>query len=173
MPSLLCELRNRGILATGTFHSSRIGGCPLMSEKDLKKEGRGSYNYRTHQNTGTHLLKWFDSKCVLLGSTYSELRLRQTVQRFDLKQKKKKQVDVQCPDMVKDSMGGVDLADMLIELYRTKISTKKRWYLKLIFHCLDIAKVNAWLLYRRNCLQLNFASRRCLSLGRFTAQIAE
>ena len=65
--------------------------------------------------------------------------------------------------MVKDyngSMGGVDLADMLIELYRTKMSTKKRWYLNLIFHCLDIAKVNAWLLYRRHCLQLNFASRR-------------
>ena len=40
--SLLCELRNRCILATGTFHSNRIGGCPLMSEKDLKKEGRGS-----------------------------------------------------------------------------------------------------------------------------------
>ena len=78
--------------------------------------------------------------------------------------------------MVRDyngSMGGVDLADMLIELYRTKFSTKKRWYLKLIFHCLYIAKVNAWLLYRRHCLQLNFASRRCLSLRRLTAQIAE
>ena len=69
--SLLCELRNRDILDTGTFLSNRIGGCPLMSEKDLKKEGRDSYDYRTDQNTGTHLLKWFDNKCVLLGSTYS------------------------------------------------------------------------------------------------------
>ena len=156
------------------FRSNGIGGCPLMSKKDLKKEGGGSYNYRTDQNTGTHLLKWFDSKCVLLGSTYSGVKVSSTLQRFDLKQKK--QVDVQCPDMIKDyngSMGGVDLADMLIELYRTKISTKKRWYLKLISHCLDIAKVNAWLLYRRHCLQLNFASRRCLLLRRFTAPIAE
>ena len=85
--SLLCELRNRGILATGTFRSSRIGGCPLMSEKDLKKEGRGSYDYRTDQNTGTHLLKWFDNKCVLLGSTYSGVKASSTVQRFDLKEK--------------------------------------------------------------------------------------
>ena len=89
-----------------------------MSEKDLKKEGRGSYDYRTDQNTGTHLLKWFGNKCVLLGSIYSGVKALSTVQRFDLKQKK--QVDVQCPDMVKDyngSMSGVDLADMLIELY--------------------------------------------------------
>ena len=93
-----------------------------MSEKDLKKEGRGSYDYRTDQNTDTHLLKWFDNKCVLLGSTYSGVKASSTMQRFDLKQKK--QVDAQCPDMVKDyngPMGGVDLADMLIELYRTKI----------------------------------------------------
>lgn len=31
------------------------------------------------------------------------------------------------------SMGGVDLADMLIALYGTKIMVKKRWYFKVIF----------------------------------------
>ena len=50
-----------------------------------------------------------------------------------------------------ESMGGVDLADMLIAIYRTKIKTK-RWYLKVLFHCLDIAKVNASLLYCLHCV---------------------
>ena len=50
-------------------------------------------------------------------------------------------------------MGGVDLADMLIALYRTNIITRKIWYLKIIFYCVDIAKINAWLLYRRHFQQ--------------------
>ena len=44
----------------------------------------------------------------------------------------------------KKSMGGVDLADMLIALYRCKVKTK-RWPVLLIFHAIEIAKVNACL----------------------------
>ena len=64
-------------------------------------------------------------------------------------------------------MGSVDLADMLISLYRTHIKTK-RWY----FHCVDIAKVSGWLLYRRHCDQLGIFKPRKLSLQRFTMAIA-
>ena len=49
-------------------------------------------------------------------------------------------------------MGGVDLADMLIALYRIPCKTKK-WYQKIFWHLIDIAKVNAWLLYRRHSSQ--------------------
>ena len=48
-------------------------------------------------------------------------------------------------------MGGVDLADVLIALYRTKIMVEKRWHLQVIFHALDICKIKGWLLYRRYC----------------------
>ena len=41
------------------------------------------------------------------------------------------------------SMGGVDLAD-----YRIQIRSKK-YYLKLIFHMLNMIMVNSWLLYKR------------------------
>ena len=39
---LLIILHSFSILATATFRSNRIGLCPLMSNKDLKSEGRGS-----------------------------------------------------------------------------------------------------------------------------------
>ena len=50
-------------------------------------------------------------------------------------------------------MGGVDLSDMLNSLYRNQVKTK-RWYIKVLFHCVNIAKVNARLLYKRHCMQL-------------------
>ena len=37
---------------------------------------------------------------------------------------------------------------MLIVLYRTPYKPK-RWYLKVFFRCVDICKINAWLIYRR------------------------
>ena len=50
-------------------------------------------------------------------------------------------------------MDGVDLCDMLISLYHTYINTK-RWYIKTLFQCVDISKVNGWNLCRRHCIQL-------------------
>ena len=50
------------------------------------------------------------------------------------------------------SMGGVNLADMLISLYHVGVKTR-RWYIKVFWHLVDIAMVNAWILYRRHCKQ--------------------
>ena len=57
--------------------------------------------------------------------------------------KSKTYIDIDYPTAVEGynkSMGGVDLADMLIVLYRTTIKSKS-WYLKFLFYCVDIAKV--------------------------------
>lgn len=67
-------------------------------------------------------------------------------------------------------MGGVDLADMLIEFCRT-IIIKKRWYLKLIFNAAGLAKVNTWLFYHRQCLQLQVPKKHQLSLHTFIVDI--
>jgi hypothetical protein len=68
-------------------------------------------------------------------------------------------------------MGGVDLLDSLMGLYRITIRSKK-WYHRLFFHFLDMAVVNAWLLYRRARSQQNNTSE-VLRLAEFKAQIAE
>ncbi|KAF9422075.1 hypothetical protein HW555_002096, partial [Spodoptera exigua] len=60
-------------------------------------------------------------------------------------------IDVQCPQIVRQynkHMGGVDLADMLISLYKTPFKSR-RWYLAIFSQMLDICVNNAWLLYRR------------------------
>ena len=131
---LMLQLKSSRTYKTATFRSNRLKRCPLVSEKELKKEVRESYDYRTNFNSGLHLVKWYDNKCVHLASTFSGVNATSSEKRWDSKAKNHK--DVLLSDMVSDynsSMGGVDLADMLIALYRTEITTKKRWYLKLIF----------------------------------------
>ena len=59
------------ILSVATFRSNRLGGCPSMSEKDLKKRVRVSFDYRTIYNNRTYFLKWFDNKCVVVGSSFA------------------------------------------------------------------------------------------------------
>lgn len=47
-------------------------------------------------------------------------------------------------------MGLVDLHNMLVELYRVDFRSK-RYYIRIIFHILDMWVVNARLLYRQDC----------------------
>lgn len=64
----------------------------------------------------------------------------------------KKKMPGSCPNMIKEyntNLCGVDLADMLIALYRTPFRGH-RWYLPIFSQMLDICVNNAWLLYRRD-----------------------
>ena len=95
------------------------------------------------------MIKQYENKCVYPASTISRVAAAGTVKRSDAKQKS--YIDVSLPDMVLNYntfILGVDLADMLITLYRTKIMVKKCWYLQVIFQALDIYKINELLLYR-------------------------
>jgi len=169
---LCLALKNSGYLATGTLRADRMKGCPLPTEKDLKKEGRGSHSFRTDANSGITITRWFDNKCVQLISNNVNPETTNKIKRWDRQSRSYVQID--CPTVVEEYnkyMGGVDLADMLISLYRTTIKTK-RWYLKVLFHCVDIAKVNAWLVYRRHCDQSNVPKKSQLSLLKFTMSIA-
>ena len=96
-------------------------------------------------------MKWHDNKCVTLASNFSDVSMGKPVKRYD--SKSKEFIEVPCPEMVNAYnlfMGGVDKNDMLIALYRSTMKPKKRWYLKIIFHMVDLCKVNAWLTYRRD-----------------------
>ena len=170
---LMVQLKSIGILSTATFRTNHLKGCPIASDKELKKEDCGSYDCRSDVNSGVHVIKWHDHKCVHLASTFPGVAATGTVKRWDAKGKS--YIDVPLPDMVSDystSMGGVDLVDMLIALYRTTIMSKKRSYLKVIFHVLDICKVNGWLFYRCHCDQLAVPIEDQNSLLAFITELA-
>ncbi len=95
------------------------------------------------------------------------------VERWD--GKRKEVIKVPCPAVVKEynrNMGGVDLLDSLIALYRTKIRSKK-WYHRLVFHFVDMMIVTAWLLYRRDCNDNGLKKVDQMKLHTFKSYIAE
>src|SRR5215469_2840803 len=68
-------------------------------------------------------------------------------------------------------MGGVELMESLIALYRINIRSKK-WYHRIFYHFLDVAVVNSWLLYRKDCEMSKISQEDQLSLLQFKAEIA-
>ena len=171
--ALLVYLKKNGISSCGTVRTNRLQGCPLLSNKELKKLGRGSLDFKSDMNSGLIVVKWMDNGPVHVASNYLGIQPLGSVQRWcpDRKQR----VDIACPQLIlhyNKGMGGVDLADMLIALYRIPIKTK-RWYIKVFWHLVDVCKTNAWLLYRRHCDQLQIPSKERLTFINFIIAVAD
>lgn len=173
-----------GILSLGTIRSNRIRNCPLMSDKVLGKKGRGSYDLKVSEKQKVCIVKWFDNKSVCLASSFCEAEPLGTVKRFIKNQVNQTSQAVgnagchfksriTCPDIVKKYnafMGGVDLVDMLIALYRTPFRTH-RWYMSIFSQLIDMCLTNAWLMYRRDCAKNNI--RKTMRLKVFKLSVAK
>ena len=96
-------------------------------------------------------IKWYDSKSVmLLGSHLEELTSALTVQRR-LKGSSSK-ILVNCPNDIKlynRKMVGVDLMDQLKSAYQLDRRSKFQFYLRLFFDLIDVAVVNAFIVYEK------------------------
>lgn len=71
----------------------------------------------------------------------------------------------------KSNMGGVDLCDMLMSMYRIRHRSTK-YYMHMIFYCISVAVVNGWLLYCRHLTQRNVPHKNHMSLMMFQTEIA-
>lgn len=177
-----------GIFSVGTIKANRVRDCPSLEDKILTKNGRGSYDMSVDNNQRICIVKWVDNKCVILASTYCEVEPIKSVKRF-IKNKSNlpsssaepnssnlppnfTKSDVTCPNIVSQYnsfMGGVDLSDMLISLYKTPFRSH-RWYLTLFAHIIDMCCLNAWLFYKRDCKKLGL--KKPLRLKMFKGEIA-
>ncbi|CAF1500613.1 unnamed protein product [Didymodactylos carnosus] len=147
----------------------------MKNEKDLSKEGRGSMDHRVAEVDGVELcaVRWYDNKAVNCLSTLYGCQPADSVERWPSKEKS--HIQVVRPNIVKaynQHMGGVDLIDMLVSLYRINGRSKK-YYTKIIFHLIDLSIVNGWLVYRRHCSQLDIQKRDTMSLLSFRITVAE
>lgn len=168
--NLQCKLKFIGILSIGTVRSNRIPGCPLESDKVMKSKERGHFDYTVDTENNIVVTKWLDNKIVHVVSNYKGPFPVESVKRWSVAEKKF--IDIPRPISIGEYnsyMGGIDLHDMLVELYRVNIRVR-RFYLRIIYHLLDMCVVNAWLLYRRHGKQLN--NKKHMSLLQFKLEIA-
>lgn len=150
-PKLQVHLMKIGLLSLGTVRINRVPNCKLPSENEMKKLGRGSIVEKVTEIEGVSLslVSWFDNKVVNLLSTYVGSQPVSTMTRFS--KKDKKYIQIESPKAVgvyNNYMGGVDLLDSLLGLYRIQLRTKK-WYKKIFFHMVDMCVVNSWILWRK------------------------
>ncbi|XP_024153448.1 piggyBac transposable element-derived protein 2 isoform X2 [Oryzias melastigma] len=172
---LILTLAQQGIHCAGTVRVNRLPGVSMMCDAELKRTGRGSFDQKTAMvgDTTLHAVKWYDNRSVSLLSDYIGAHPVTDVDRWDGKQKKV--IRVPCPAVVREynkNMGGVDLLDSLIALYRTKIRSKK-WYHRLMFHFIDMTTVTAWLLYKRDCSSTGMSKEEQIRLYTFKSYIGE
>ena len=147
-PELLKYLESKGIWALGTLRSDRSRGCPLMRDKEMKKEGRGFCEEHVSNDKSVVITSWYDNKRVLVMSNFLGKAPITQCRRFDKKNKEYMLIDRPAAITVYNKfMGGVDKADMLLSLYRTKCRTRK-WYQRIAHHLWSLCAVNAWIIHR-------------------------
>ena len=80
---LIQELEKCKILHVDTIGLPRMKRCHVMAEKDLKKKGRGAYDYRLDESTHTIAVCWFDNKVVNFVSSYANVEPVETLRRYN------------------------------------------------------------------------------------------
>ena len=133
--------------AVATLRLDRYRKCPLSSERDLKKKGRRTMEEFVDSSKNLVVVCWYDNRRVLTISNIMGKEPVEECKRYDKKQKEI--VHLPCPASVglyNKFMGGVDKADMLLALYKTKCKTSKCYH-RIAFHLFSLAVVNAWIVY--------------------------
>uniref|UniRef100_A0A672KBA3 PiggyBac transposable element-derived protein domain-containing protein n=1 Tax=Sinocyclocheilus grahami TaxID=75366 RepID=A0A672KBA3_SINGR len=167
----LLELKK--IHAAGTARVCRFANPPLQSDKVMAKMPRGSCDEAVSRDGKVTLVKWFDSRSVVMASNVVGVGTMDEVQRWDKKQGRF--LKVSRPEVVKlynEAMGGVDLLNQFVSLYRTEIRSREST-LRMITHAFDLAVVNSWLEYRLDAKRANLQTKDTLDLLHFKMNVAQ
>lgn len=115
---LLQKLKSIGIWAVGTIRANRLQGCVLTTDKELRREGRGSYDQKVTKGGDVILVRWQDKGVINVASSYVGVDDLSTARRWS--EVTKQHVDIPCLALIKNYntfMGGVDKMDFLFSLY--------------------------------------------------------
>ncbi|XP_028399194.1 piggyBac transposable element-derived protein 3-like isoform X1 [Dendronephthya gigantea] len=166
-PELIAYLGTKGFWALATLNCNRSRKCPLPSESQLKKSGRGSSEQNVNKERSVVVTSWYDSKRVLMISNFIGRDPVGECTRYV--RKEKANVNVKRPASVQlynNYMGGVDKSDMMLALYRTKYRCRK-WYQRIALHMISQCAVNAWIIYKEiggTKSYLDFLTEVCVTL---------
>ncbi|KAG5869521.1 hypothetical protein JTB14_015732 [Gonioctena quinquepunctata] len=117
-----------GLSPLGTVRLNRVPNSEMPTAKDFKKQGRGFIVEKVAviDNIKIGITTWFDNKPENMLSTYVGS-------------------DIPCPQAVEvyhRHMGGVDLLDSILGLYRIYLRSEKMVQKNIFFHMVDMCVVD-------------------------------
>ncbi len=151
-------LQEKGIYACGTIHPSRVGVTEEMRGhiEQLKNEKAIYYTddklllciWRTHKGKLVYILS------SLLDTTM------QDSERYSLEGKRT--IPIKRPSILEaynENMRGVDYFDRHIRYY-SFLHGSKKWYLKIAYYFLEVAVLNSYVIYQKDCRKEKCLSRK-------------
>lgn len=144
-PQLFKDLLRHSIGAWGTVRPDQVGFPKAALNDFTRNEPRG--NMQWMQDEDLLFVKWKGTREVVMCSTIHTASCKERVKH---RMKVQGECKVPIPDTIKDCnkhMGGVDLSDALKHYYTVQHKTKE-WYKSFFLHLLDIAIVNAYIIYK-------------------------
>lgn len=148
---LFIDLLKEGIVACGTILANRKGfPKELKDYKNFNKvNDRGAMRCMRQGNVG--FIQWKDNKVVnIITTMHKKLTERMFCQRRTKVNGEFRHVHVSQPLAISDYnkfMGGVDRSDQMISKYKVLRRTTKFWK-TLMYHMLDVARVNAFVMFQ-------------------------
>ena len=113
-----------------TVRDDHIGEVQIKSKSSMSKLERGEFSDAYDDVVGLHCVWWNDSSVVTTLSNCIGPYPLDRFERFS-RNGKKKRIPVVRPNLIKvynSAMGGVDLLDLTVDTYHTKIKGKKWWW---------------------------------------------
>ncbi|KAH9361162.1 hypothetical protein HPB48_003024 [Haemaphysalis longicornis] len=122
---LAAELSKRGLGFKRNAQEHRLKKCGIRSDSELKKDGRGAFDYAVDTVRNIAVVRWHDNRAVTIVSNYVCAEPVGNVRRWDKKGKKYVQVPQTAAVRIYNSfMGGVDLLNNLVELYKFRLKSR-------------------------------------------------
>ncbi|KAH8008989.1 hypothetical protein HPB51_008560 [Rhipicephalus microplus] len=84
---LLRGMLGKKIFAAGTIRLDRCEKCPLKTEKELKKSGRGSSDCVVSADGNIAITRWMDSRTVTLASNFIAIKDEDSVRHWNKAEK--------------------------------------------------------------------------------------
>ncbi|XP_040064463.1 piggyBac transposable element-derived protein 2-like [Ixodes scapularis] len=122
---LAIKLSKRGLGFVRTIRINRLKDCRLKSENDLKKEGRGAFDYPVDNLSIIAVVSWYDNRALTFVSNYVSSEPVGAVRRWE---KEKTFIPVPQPGIVatySHFMGGVDVLNYYMKVYKFPIKSRR------------------------------------------------
>ncbi|XP_049307347.1 piggyBac transposable element-derived protein 3-like isoform X1 [Bactrocera dorsalis] len=144
---LIQSVHQIGFHGTGIIMANRLDkNLKFPQDKEMN---RGDIIQFTNGDN-VAVVKWKDSKGVVVVSSQCGKDPIGETDRWNKNMKRRCPVHIaKVIENYNELMGGVDIADQMLEYYRIKMKTRK-WTVKVFFHFLDLAVFNSWMESKRD-----------------------